>query len=342
MFADPFVAYGAYRKLAPHLKTKKRGIEEQVDEGRRDTLKTLGAGGLMVALAKIFPSIFKDTKALKAAGTAKKVGQTVKQFGNVRGMPDWFPSVKLTPTQKGKLKSLPDRDYIEPMVYELMLPVKIRLGKGKIQTKEVPVTVTQNPRDGTMTVDWTGTDNYGDDIKRSITYEPGQTGTQNYAADEYGRGVSKEEVVIQDPEFNYTEPDYSSMGFEDTSPDSASYLDIHDEADEIVEAMEEFVKGTDDKFKKKAADEFRLYNQTDEHLGDATGHQTQDGDWVGHEDNMPFPSYDKEVKDVYKPGWNRKKKAMGGVASGPPPLSGPLPQGLPSVQPGDIYNEWIK
>ena len=33
---------------------------------------------------------------------------------------------------------------------------------------------------------------------------------------------------------------------------------------------------------------------------------------------------------------------MGGVASGPPPLSGPVPQGLPSLQPGDIYNEWIK
>ena len=342
MFADPFVMYGAYRKLAPHLKTKKRGIEEQVDEGRRDTLKTLGAGGLMVALAKIFPGIFKDTKALKAAGTAKKVGQTVKQFGNVRGMPDWFPSFMLKATQKGKLKSLPDKDYIEPMVYELMLPVKIRLGKGKIKTKEVPVTVTQNPNSGEMSVTWTGTDNYGDDIERTINYKPGETGTQNYAADEYGRGTSKEEVVIQDPEFEYVEPDYSSQGFEDTSPDSASFLDIHDEADEIVEAMEEFVKGADDKFKKKAADDFRLYNQTDEHLGDATGHQTSDGDWVSGEDNMPFPSYDKEVKDVYHPKWNRKKKAMGGVASGPPPLSGPVPQGLPSLQPGDIYNEWIK
>ena len=148
--------------------------------------------------------------------------------------------------------------------------------------------------------------------------------------------------MIQDPEFEYVEPDYSSQGFEDTSPDSASFLDIHDEADEIVEAMEEFVKGADDKFKKKAADDFRLYNQTDEHLGDATGHQTSDGDWVSGEDNMPFPSYDKEVKDVYHPKWNRKKKAMGGVASGPPPLSGPVPQGLPSLQPGDIYNEWIK
>ena len=85
----------------------------------------------------------------------------------------------------------------------------------------------------------------------------------------------------------------------------------------------------------------KLYNQTDEHLGDASGHQTSDGDWVSGEDNMPFPSYDKEVKDVYHPKWNRKKKAMGGVASGPPPLSGPVPEGLRSLKPGAIYNEWI-
>ena len=346
MFADPFMMYGAYRKLAPALKgsqakIRKSGIEEQVDEGKRDTLKTLGTGGLMVALAKIFPGIFKGGKAKVASKVAKT--NYVKQFGNVRGMPDWFPSFMLKATQKGKLKSLPDRDYIEPMVYELMLPVKrYNWSTKKYYTEKVPVTVTQNPRDGGMSVTWTGTDNYGEDISRTIDYTPGQTGTQNYAADEYGRGVSKEEVVIQDPEFNYTEPDYSSMSFEDTSPDSASFLDIHDEGDEIVEAMEAFVKGTDDKFKKKAADEFRLYNQTDEHFGNATGHQTQDGDWVSGEDNMSFPSYDKEVKDVYHPTWNRKKKAMGGVASGPPPLSGPVPQGLPSLQPGDIYNEWIK
>ena len=38
MFADPFMMYGAYRKLAPALKgsqakIRKSGIEEQVDEG---------------------------------------------------------------------------------------------------------------------------------------------------------------------------------------------------------------------------------------------------------------------------------------------------------------------
>jgi hypothetical protein len=347
MFADPFMMYAGYRKLAPHLKTKKRGIEEQVDMGRRDTMKVLGGGGLMVALAKIFPGIFKGGKAKVASKVAKT--NYVKQFGNVRGMPDWFPSFMLKATQKGKLKSLPDKDYIYGTVYEVMLPVKKRLGKGKIKTEQVPVSVEVNPNTGTMTVRWTGTDNFGDDIERSINYKPGETGTQNYAADEYGRGTSKEEVVIQDPEFEYVEPDYTSMGPEDTSPDSAMSLDIYDEADEIVEAMEEFVKGADDKFKKKAADEFRLYNQTDEHLGDATGYQTSDGDWVSGDDNMPFPDYDKKTKDVYHRSefdksldTKRKKKAMGGVASGPPPLSGPVPQGLPSLQPGDIYNEWIR
>ena len=174
-------------------------------------------------------------------------------------------------------------------------------------------------------------------------YRPGETGTQNYAVDEFGRGTSKEEVVIQDPEFEYTEPDYSSSaGPDDTSPDSAAYLDAWDDADEIVEAMEEFVKGSSKEFKTQAANEMKLYNQTDEHFGDATGTQNRDGDWIEGENNLPIRGADdKGVKDVYHPKWNRKKKAMGGVASGPPPLSGPAPEGLRSLKPGAIYNEWI-
>ena len=124
--------------------------------------------------------------------------------------------------------------------------------------------------------------------------------------------LPKEEVVIQDPEFEYVEPDYSSMGPEDTSPDSASYLDAWDDADEIVEAMEEWVKGVDEKFKKKAAENMRLYNQTDEHFGTATGYQNTAGDWIPDDNNMPFPDTDKSTTDVFKPDWSRKKKASGG------------------------------
>ena len=56
----------------------------------------------------------------------------------------------------------------------------------------------------------------------------------------------------------------------------------------------------------------RLYNQTDEHFGTATGHQSADGDWIAGEDNMSFPDTDKSTTDVFKPDWSRKKKASGG------------------------------
>ena len=373
--ADPFIIWGAGSKLSK-LKGKKDklvDVDETIDVGRRDFTKTVGTVGLTAFLAKTFPFLFKSKKDLAAAKNVAKVAETVKQFGNVRGMPEWLPSFILKAKNNGTLKSLPDKDYIEPFVYEIMLPVKRKYytstskdrGIGKVddnpitskgekdqwgatgkhtetRIEEVPVTVTQNPNSGEMTISWTGTDNYGNEIERSMFYKPGETGTQNYAIDEVGRGTSKEEVVIQDPEFQYTEPDYSSMGFEDTSPDSASYLDAWDDADEIVEAMEEFVKGSSKEFKTQAANEMKLYNQTDEHFGSAEGRQTPDGDWIEGDNNLPIRgSDDKGVTDVYHPKWDRKKKAMGGVASGPPPLSGPVPEGLRSLKPGAIYNEWI-
>ena len=270
---------------------------------------------------------------------------------------------------------MPDKDYIEPFVYEIMLPVKRRYytstnkdrgihiksdpdgnpitSKGEkdhwgatgkhteTRIEKVPVTVTHNTNTGEMTVSWTGTDNFGDEIERSFNYRAGETGSQNYAIDETGKGISKERVVVEEPEFQYTEPDWSSAGPDDT-PDSASYLDAWDDADEIVEAMEAYVKGVDDKFKAKAADDMTLYKETDVHYGDAEGTQNIDGDWIEGENNLPIKGPDdKGVTDVYHPKWNRKKKAMGGKADGPPPLSGPVPEGLRSLKSGVIYNEWI-
>ena len=66
-------------------------------------------------------------------------------------------------------------------------------------------------------IHWKGIDNYWNEIDRSMSYKPGETGSQNYAIDETGKGVSKERGVVEEPEFQYTEPDYTSMGPEDTS-----------------------------------------------------------------------------------------------------------------------------
>ena len=335
--ADPFIIWGAGSKLSK-LKGKKDklvNVDETIDIGKRDTLKSVGAVGLTAFLATAFPFLFKAKKNITAAKNVAKVAETVKQFGNVRGMPEWLPSFILKAKNDGKLISLPDRQYVSGTVYEILVPLK----RGP-KTEKVPVRVEHNVNTGEIMVDWKGVDNYGNEIDRSMTYKPGETGSQNYAADELGRGTSKETVVVEEPEFQYTEPDYSSMGAEDTSPDSALFLDAYDDADEIMAAMESTVKGVDDKFKAKAADDMTLYNETDIHYGDAEGTQNIDGDWIEGENNLPIRgSDDKGVKDVYHP--NRKKKAMGGVASGPPPLSGPVPEGLRSLKPGAIYNEWI-
>ena len=376
--ADPFIIWGAGSKLAK-LKGKKDklvDVDETIDIGRRDFTKTVGAVGLTAFLAKTFPFLFKAKKDLTAAKNVAKVAETVKQFGNVRGMPEWLPSFILKARNDGKLISLPDKHYVEGFVYNIDLPVKRKYytstnkdrgmaiksdpdgnpitSKGEkdqwgatgkhTETKieKVPVRVEINPNSGEIMIHWKGIDNYGNEIDRSMMYKPGETGTQNYAIDETGKGISRERVVVEEPEFQYTEPDYTSMGAEDTSPDSALFLDAYDDADEIVEAMEAYVKGVDDKFKTQAANEMKLYNETDVHYGDAEGHQTVDGDWIEGDNNLPIRgSDDKGVTDVYHPKWNRKKKAMGGVASGPPPLSGPVPEGLRSLKPGAIYNEWI-
>ena len=336
MIADPFVLYAALPKAmkaasaAKFKAFKEAKNADQVDFAKRDFMKILGVSGVMAAMGKLVPDLFA-AKKVKDAAQAAKVVKTLD--GVSGGMPEFIPQfLYKVMKEKGTLKALPDRNFVEGAQYQIMLPIKRKYyTKGENTTtrvEQVPVNI-EVMNDGSFQISWTGTDNYGDDIKRSMTYKPGETGTQNYAADEYGRGISREEVVITDPEFEYVEPDYSSQGFEDTSPDSASYLDATEDADEIVAAMEEYVKNMTKKDKIEAINNLKFHNRTDEHFGDATGTQSPDGDWIEGENNMP----------IYMP---RKKRSMGGVASGPAPESGPQPNGLPSIQPGAIYNRWIK
>jgi len=359
MIADPFLLYAALPKAlktasAAKFKKIKEASEGQVDMAKRDFIKTVGVAGIMAAIGKFVPDILTGKKV-------KDVAKVARTFESVQGgMPEWLPQFILkATTQKGALKGLPDKNFIEGASYQVMLPVKRKYytstnkdrgiksdpdgnpitSKGEkdhwgstgkhseTRTEQVPVQI-EVMKDGAFHISWRSTDNYGDDIERSMYYQPGETGTQNYAADELGQGLSKEEVVITEPEFSYTEPDYTSTTPDNPNPDSETYLDYVNDADEIVAAMEEWVVGMTKKDKIKAANEIKLYNRTDEHFGDATGTQNADGDWIEGENNLPI----------------RLKKSMGGVASGPPPLSGPTPQmgGLRSLQPGDIYNKWIK
>jgi hypothetical protein len=53
------------------------------------------------------------------------------------------------------------------------------------------------------------------------------------------------------------------MGPEDTSFDSAINLDIKEEADAVVEALEELGIGLTKKQKEEAADNFKYYNEVE-------------------------------------------------------------------------------
>ena len=277
MIADPFVLYAALPRAAKAATAAKfKAFKEaknadQVDLAKRDFMKVLGVGGVMAAMGKLVPDLFAGKK-IKDAAQAAKVVKTLD--GIQGGMPEFIPQF-LYKVMKGKgtLKSLPDRNFVEGASYQVMLPVKRKYytstnkdrgihtdpdgnpitsrgkkdywgakgGHTETRIEKVPVNI-EVMNDGGFHISWKGTDNFGDDIDRSMYYRPGETGTQNYAADEFGQGISKEEVVITDPEFSYTEPDFSSTTPDSPRPDSELFLDPANDADEIVEAMKSMLK----------------------------------------------------------------------------------------------------
>ena len=123
--------------------------------------------------------------------------------------------------------------------------------------------MSKNDRDGEITLDWTT--NYNDmDLPVTITYRPGQSGKQNFLSDpEFPQSVEKYDVEVEAPEFEYKTVDVESMGPEDTNFDSTINLDIKEEADAVVEALEDLGLGLTKKQKKDAAENFRYYNEVE-------------------------------------------------------------------------------
>ena len=75
------------------------------------------------------------------------------------------------------------------------------------------------------------------------------------------QSVEKYDVEVEAPEFEYKTVDTSSMGAEDTNFDSAINLDIKQEADAVVEALEDLGLGLSKKQKKEASENFKYYNE---------------------------------------------------------------------------------
>ena len=96
--------------------------------------------------------------------------------------------------------------------------------------------------------------------------------------------MEKYDVEVEAPEFEYKTVDTSSAGADDVNFDSAVNLDIKEEADAVVEALEELGLGLTKRQKKDAAENFRYYNDVE--LDEGSGPDTMNP--IDENDAFPF------------------------------------------------------
>ena len=238
----------------------------------------------------------------------------------------------------------------------MMIPIQKYYSKGprgegtQIKTEMEKVIMEENPLTGEISMQWTGTDNFGDEAVRQINFRPGSAGYQKFGVDpEHPQAWEYQRVKVDEPEFSYSQPDQSQP-----YRDDIEYLDIFQEGDEMVDGLQKMTgqksmvmkdgtvmdvtdysktdKEIDQAFKKKI---YKDIEGEDALLPDPEGHMTPEG-WQG-EGTPEFVEGD--VPDwVPKDEW--PKKASGGIietgeiARRPgavPPLSGPSPDGIMSL-----------
>ena len=311
---------------------------------RRSFLKWL-IGSIVTGVAAV------SGKGLKqAAKTATAtVSKTPAKFIGVEGMPLWFPRAVAKIKTHGKLLELADKHYTQGDMYEMMIPVKIKRSlsgrKGHTETviEQRKVTMEDNPLTGEIDMQWTGTDNFGGDAVRHISFKPGSSGYQKFGvddADAAARGITEyRRVKVEEPEFSYSQPDQSNP-----YRDDIEYLDIFEEGDEIVKGLEDLTgtknmvakdgsvikvpdeKGVDEAFQKK------IYKDLE---GEEAVIPEPEGVGVSQSGDVYGEEQFKEIIEGNIPD-HLKKKAEGGIietgniARRPgavPPLSGPTPQG---------------
>ena len=258
-------AYAAAKKL-PKDRVTEELLNKEIDQvlaqkgmTRREFLQMSGAGAT-VALAKMLGIVDFFPKAGKVSRATSKMAMDTQ----VTGMPAWFKDAVYAIERKGVLKSRGDIKGIEPNFFEITLNTKA--GNKK-------VLMSKNDNTGEITIDWT-TNYYDTEIPVTITYRPGESGYQNLLSDpEFPQSVERYNVEVDAPQFEYKTVDVESMGPEDTSFDSAINLDIKEEADAVVEALEELGLGLTKGQKKEAAENFKYYNEVE--LDEGAGANTQ-------------------------------------------------------------------
>jgi hypothetical protein len=288
---------------------------------RRGFLKWL-VGSIAVGTAALTGRGLKQAAKTVTTTAGKKIPA---HFVGVEGMPEWFfRSVEMFKL-KGKLKEMADKDYVQGDMYEMML-------NGR------KVIMEENPLTGEISFHWVPDDLGG--LSRGINYKPGQAGFQKFGVDDpeaAAQGISEyRRVKVEEPAFEYNQPDMGSWGPEDTGPDAGEVLDIFTEGDDVVAALEKLAgvkpavtKETQALEKEAQKKLFKDIEGEEAIIPEPEGVGISDkGDIYGEEQFKEI--IEGEVPD------HLKKKAEGGIietgniARRPgavPPLSGPDPQG---------------
>jgi hypothetical protein len=263
-------------------------------------------------------------------------------------MPEWFFRAVQKIKAGGKLIEMADKHYVQGDIYEMMLPIKVRKF-DIVAGKEVPsgwkteirkVTLEENPLDGTIGLSWKDPNVYGGiDVPRFINYKPGQAGFQKFGVDDAeaaAHGIKEyRRVKVEEPEFEYGQPDYASQGPEDTAPDSAEFLDIFTEGDDVVAALEKLAGKKVITKETEAAEKEIQKNLYKDMQGEEAIIPEPEGVGISDKGDVYGEEGYSEIIEGAIPD-HLKKKAEGGIietgniARRPgavPPLSGPTPQG---------------
>ena len=133
---------------------------------RRGFLKWL-VGSIAAGVAAVSGKGLKQATKTATTTVAKAIPA---KFAGVEGMPLWFPRAVAKIKAHGKLLELADKHYVGGDVYEMMIPVKVPKF-DRVAGKELPsgfetvqrkVTMEDNPLNGEISMQWTGTDNFGE------------------------------------------------------------------------------------------------------------------------------------------------------------------------------------
>ena len=330
---------------------KEGGQKPPFSMTRRGFLKWL-VGSIAMGVAAVSGRGLKQAAKTATATVAK----TPAKFIGVEGMPIWFPRAVAKIKTHGKLIEMADKHYVGGDIYEMMIPVtrkylqRSKPGEGEAyisKTEHEKVIMEENPLTGEISMQWTGTDNFGDDAVRQINFKPGQAGYQKFGVDDpeaAAQGITEfRRVKVEEPEFSYTQPDQSNP-----YRDDIEYLDIFEEGDEIVKGLEDMTGGKNMVTKDGQVIDVSDYSKADKEVDEAFQKKIYK-DVEGEEAIIPEPENVGVTKegDVYgeeqfkeiiegEVPEHLKKKAEGGIietgniARRPgavPPLSGPTPQG---------------